>query len=131
MKKVTWAFALPLACATVSNAVSFTTLITTPLAIEGLTNDAQGNLYTPGRALAATDPCPVYRTRIDAPALAVVGLIPAQTPTCSPSGLAFGPDGQLYVTNADKIYRFTPSSSGTPTCHHPGWRPSGPLSEKQ
>jgi hypothetical protein len=29
--------------------VSFRTLITTPLAIEGLTGDGQGNLYTTGR----------------------------------------------------------------------------------
>jgi sugar lactone lactonase YvrE len=93
---------------------TFKTLITTPLAIEGLTNDDQGFLYAPGRALAATDPCPVYRTSIDAPALTIVGMIPPQTPTCSPSGLAFGPDGQLYVTNADKIWRFTPSATGTP-----------------
>jgi sugar lactone lactonase YvrE len=124
MKMGTWALFVLLAFAasahadsdnnTKSQAASFTTLITTPLAIEGLTNDSQGNLYTPGRALAATDPCPVYRTSIDNPSLTIVGLIPAQTPTCSPSGLAFGPDGQLYVTNADKIYRFTPSASGTP-----------------
>jgi sugar lactone lactonase YvrE len=93
---------------------SFTTLITTPLSIEGLTNDDQGFLYTPGRALSAGDPCPIYRTAIDNPSLATVGVIPPQTPTCSPSGLAFGPDGQLYVTNADKIWRFTPSATGTP-----------------
>jgi sugar lactone lactonase YvrE len=98
----------------VNHPASFSTLITTSLGIEGLTNDDQGNLYTPGRALAAADPCPVYRTSIGSPALVVVGLIPPSTPACSPSGLAFGPDGQLYVTQADKIYRFTPSDSGTP-----------------
>ncbi len=124
MKMQTWALCVLAVCALAaradsgsganSQAASVTTLITTPLAIEGLTNDDQGNLYTPGRALAATDPCPVYRVNIDSPALTVVGLIPATTPTCSPSGLAFGPDGMLYVTNADRIYRFTPSASGTP-----------------
>ena len=42
--------------------VSVTTLITTPpLAIEGLTNDNSGNMYAPGRATAAGQPCPVYQ----------------------------------------------------------------------
>src|SRR5436309_2067686 len=43
-----------------SNALSFTTLAITPLAIEGLTTDNAGNLYTTGRATAPTA-CPVYR----------------------------------------------------------------------
>jgi sugar lactone lactonase YvrE len=96
---------------------SFSTLITTPLGIEGLTNDEQGNLYAPGRALNAGEPCPVWRTALDHPSLAIVGLIPppSATGTCSPSGLAFGPDGNLYVTQTDRIYRFTPDASNPPT----------------
>src|SRR5262245_63995757 len=39
---------------------TFTTLSITPLAIEGLTGDAGGNLYTTGRA-AVPNPCPVWR----------------------------------------------------------------------
>ena len=58
------------------HAASFSTLITTPLGIEGLTNDGQGNLYTPGRA-AAGQPCPVYRVSIANPTLVVVGNVPA------------------------------------------------------
>src|SRR6187399_1888849 len=88
------------------------TLITTPLVIEGLTNDAQGNLYAPGRTPGAGQPCPVWRVPIENPTLTVVGLIPAPSATgqCSPSGLAFGPDGKLYVTETDRIYRFTPNA---------------------
>ncbi len=40
---------------------TFTTLITTPLNIEGMTGDNQGNLYAPGRALVAGAACPVWR----------------------------------------------------------------------
>jgi sugar lactone lactonase YvrE len=96
---------------------SVTTLITTPLVIEGLTNDSQNNLYTPGRALNAADPCPVYQVNIDHPTLTVVGFIPPPggTASCSPSGLQFGPDGQLYVTQTDRIYRFKPNATTPPT----------------
>ena len=96
---------------------TFSTLITTPLVIEGLTNDNDGNLYAPGRATAAGEPCPVWRVNIDNPVLTIVGLVPAPSTTgsCSPSGLAFGPDGLLYVTQTDRIYRFAPSASSPPT----------------
>ena len=96
--------------------VSVSTLITTPLAIEGLTNDNSRNLYAPGRATAAGQPCPVYKVNIDHPQLVIVGNVPPPaTGTCSPSGLAFGPDGMLYVTQTDTIYRFTPSDTSPPT----------------
>jgi sugar lactone lactonase YvrE len=97
--------------------VSVSTLITTPLVIEGLTNDSQGNLYAPGRTPGAGQPCPVWRVPIENPTLTIVGLIPAPSPTgqCSPSGLAFGPDGKLYVTETDRIYRFTPNAGSPPT----------------
>src|SRR5215471_13924201 len=87
--------------------ITVSTLITTPLAIEGLTNDLQGNLYVPGRSPGAGLPCPVWRIPLDSPSLIVVGMVPAPSATgqCSPSGLAFGPDGKLYVTETDRIYR--------------------------
>ena len=106
------------ACGSVlADAPSFSTLITTPNAIEGLTNDDSGNLYTPGRTPGAGLPCPVWKINIDNPARVLVGNVPAPSPTgqCSPSGLAFGPDGQLYVTETDRIYRFAPDENAPPT----------------
>ncbi len=96
---------------------TFSTLILTPLAIEGLTNDNAGNLYTPGRTPGPGLPCPVWRVNIASPALVVVGNIPAPSATnqCSPSGLAFDRAGKLYVTETDKIYSFTPNQSAPPT----------------
>src|SRR5215468_6437932 len=97
--------------------VTVTTLITTPLVIEGLTNDLSGNLYAPGRTPGNGLPCPVWRIPLDNPTLTIVGLVPSPSATtqCSPSGLAFGPDGKLYVTETDRIYRFTPNATTPPT----------------
>ena len=123
MKNASWLAVLALAAAIPSHAdenrvvhATMSTLITTPLVIEGLTND-DSNLYAPGRALNAGDPCPVWKVPLDTPSLTIVGLVPAPSPTtsCSPSGLTFGPDGQLYVTQTDRIYRFTPNASSPPT----------------
>ena len=96
--------------------VSVTTLITTPLVIEGLTNDNSGNMYAPGRSTTAGQACPVYKVNLHQPQLTIVGNVPPPaTGACSPSGLAFGPDGMLYVTQTDTIYRFTPNDSSPPT----------------
>jgi sugar lactone lactonase YvrE len=97
-------------------AAQVSTLITTPLAIEGLTSDDAANLYAPGRTPGVGLPCPVWRTSIEAPALTVVGLLPAPSAStqCSPSGLAFGPDGRLYVAEGDRILRFLPDATSPP-----------------
>lgn len=94
---------------------SFTTRAITPLAIEGLTGDRAGNLYTTGREVSPT-PCPVWR--IDrAGTLAVVGLIPNVT-GCGPTGLAFDASGDLYAADGSgtgTVWRFTPSAARPPT----------------
>jgi hypothetical protein len=83
------------------------TLITTPLPVEGMTGDSNGNLYVPGRQLAAAlgAPCPVWRVNIAKPSLVLVGNIPAPNATsvCAPLGLAFDRGGKLYVGDADRI----------------------------
>jgi sugar lactone lactonase YvrE len=95
---------------------TFTTLITTPLNIEGMTGDNQGNLYTPGRALVAGAACPVWRVNIENPSLVVVGFVPAPSATglCVPSGLTFDRAGKLFVTETDKIYSFFPNANTPP-----------------
>ncbi len=87
----------------------FPTLITTPLAIEGLTTDGS-RLYTIGRG--ATGPCPVWQIDLGSPSLVVVGFIPNP---CSPSGLVFNGSGQLFTVDGDRIYSLTPSSASPPT----------------
>src|SRR5262249_1851714 len=82
---------------------TFTTLTTTSLAIEGLTGDNFGNLYTVGRNGALS--CPVWKIDIaDPPLMAgeknVVGNIPAP---CAPLGLAFNKAGDLFVADGDRI----------------------------
>jgi hypothetical protein len=106
-----------LATASFAKAETFSTLITTPLAIEGITSDYMGNLYVPGRTPAPGLPCPVWRVNIANPSLVLVGNVPAPSATgqCSPSGLAFDRFGKLYVTQTDSIYSFFHNSSLPPT----------------
>ena len=89
--------------------LTFATLFKSPLVIEGLTGDGQGQLYTAARG---GDPCPVWRIDLDGAPTAVVGNIPAP---CSANGLAFDAVGQLYVASTDKIYRLEPSDTSPPT----------------
>jgi sugar lactone lactonase YvrE len=90
-------------------AASFTTVYKSPLGLEGLTGDSRGNLYSTGRN---ADPCPVYRVAATGGPAVVVGNVPAP---CSPSGIAFGRDGRLYISDDDQILVVAPDSAAPPT----------------
>ena len=87
----------------VPSALTFTTVAVTPLAIEGLTGDGQGNLYTTGRA-AAPARCPVWRMDANAPAPVTpvqIGSIPNDPASaCNPSGIALDTVNNLYIADA-------------------------------
>ena len=79
---------------------TFTTLAITPLAIEGLTGDDLGNLFTTGRA-AAPNRCPVYRIDSDG-ALIEVGSIGNAAPGCNPSGIRRDREGNFFIADANQ-----------------------------
>jgi sugar lactone lactonase YvrE len=90
---------------------TFSTLITTPLAIEGLTADHDGQLYTGGRAAAPSEACPVWRINPTNPSLVVVGFLPAP---CSPTGILFNAFGDLFVSNGDHVDVLRPNAATPP-----------------
>jgi len=89
---------------------TFTTLSITMFAIEGLTGDGAGNLYTSGRApvpagAAAGPRCPVWRVdpRGTPPVTPVqIGSVPNPAPGCNLSGITFDRDGNLYIADANQ-----------------------------
>jgi sugar lactone lactonase YvrE len=88
---------------------TFTTLAITPYAIEGLTGDEQGNLYTTGRAPLTEDRCPLWQ--IDrGGAMLPVGSIGNAAPGCSPSGITRDRHGSFYIADSNQggvIWRLT------------------------
>src|SRR6266576_647603 len=95
-------------------AAKWTTVYRSPLAIEGLTGDHQGNLYIAQRG--GSIGCPILRIRPPAGVPILVGTVPAP---CSPSGLTFDAGGKLYVTGVgstqEAIDVLTPNASLPPT----------------
>lgn len=87
--------------------VDFETLATFPFAVEGLTGDTDGNLYTTERA--GNNPCLVKRINFATKTVEVVGNIPAP---CSPTGLAFDKNGFLFIANPPDILKLNPAPSG-------------------
>jgi len=91
----------------------WTTVYKSPLAIEGLTGDHQGNLYIAQRG--GSIGCPILRIRPPAGVAILVGTVPAP---CSPSGLTFDAAGKLYVTGlgsaSDEIAVLAPSMAAPP-----------------
>ena len=85
----------------------FTTASITPFAIEGLTGDGTGNLYTTGRA-PQPGRCPVWRidasgtTPSSSNAPVQIGSIPNSAPGCNPSGIARDDDGNFYIADANQ-----------------------------
>jgi sugar lactone lactonase YvrE len=90
---------------------SFTTIFRSPLGIEGLTGDKQGNLYSAARG-ATGSPCPVTRVPASGGEAELVGTIPAP---CGPAGLAFDDNGRLYVADGDgEVHVLTPNAANPP-----------------
>lgn len=102
---------------------TFTTLVTTPLVVEGLTGDGT-YLYAAGRQIAASNgqPCPVYRVNLNgSPVLETVGNIPdpdgGGANLCNPAGVAFDSNGTLYIAesaSAAIVYSLVPDAVTPP-----------------
>ncbi|HEX6439397.1 MAG TPA: SMP-30/gluconolactonase/LRE family protein [Candidatus Binatia bacterium] len=93
---------------------TFTTLITTPRALEGLTGDNHRNLYSGG---SGVPPCPIWQINLNKPALIPVGVVVPATGNCGFSGIAFNEIGDLFVADgaAGNIYTFKPNANTPPT----------------
>ena len=98
-----------------SREASFTTVAVTALAIEGLTGDDDGALYTTGRA-PLPGRCPVWRIDTDAapPVVPVqIGSIPNAAPGCNPSGITRDA-GNFYIADANQGGAIWQDVNGTP-----------------
>ncbi len=96
---------------------TFETLAITPLAIEGLTGDEHGNLYTTGRAPLTEDRCPLWQ--IDpGGAILQVGSIGNAAPGCGPSGITRDRHGSFYIADSNQggvIWKLTAANMNPST----------------
>jgi hypothetical protein len=86
---------------TLKDAANPDTSMLLPFAIEGLTGDASGNLYTTGRQLDTAKKCPVWKISLSGlnATRTTVGFIP-NSPACNPSGITFDGVGNLFIADA-------------------------------
>jgi len=94
---------------------TFTTLVTLPRAVEGLTGDSVANLYIGG---SGATPCPIWQINLHSPSPLIVGNVPTigGVTTCAFTGIAFDAAGNLYQADgaAGRIYRILKPNSGSP-----------------
>jgi len=89
---------------------TFTTLVTLPRAVEGLTGDGVNNLYIGGSGNA---PCPIWQINLHQPKPEIVGNVtPPGGGNCAFSGIAFDSARNLYQADgtAGSIYKVTPNA---------------------
>jgi sugar lactone lactonase YvrE len=93
---------------------TWTTIFTPANGIEGLTSDNRSNVFVAERGVG-TGPCAVWKIATATARAAQIGFVPGP---CSPSGIALGRDGRVYVTGGnaptnDQIFVLKPGSAST------------------